>query len=756
MGALHAQSLEEEKPLLTVACISDIHTERSLIDCANLNDIALRGSFVNTLNTIREEEDIDVLIMGGDCTSDATISLSNWQHFRKLMVEATRTAFHSQTSTPVLYVTGNHDYEVANWDNIPKPFNAADYYSYPMKEDVGVLSENDAFYEYADNGSMGSMKLLAAYHYVIKGFDFVVLNGGKLLFQSASNYAYSEESVQWIANKLEEIYADAPEKTVFFMVHIPFSDSNSIRSTSKGIFSSASEKLLKKTLSKYPNLMMFYGHDHGEDKSYTRQRTSQRVTRYNTNGEVIATTDETHVDVEVEGMETKSFYLKNSVSGDYLGFNSYNLAPVDTKVKIDFIKLSSKSYHLELNASHPTDGGNFVHIGTNGYFSGGEASELFIYELNTENATIATRTNDLKAGHAYMIVGRYGTGCYALSNKTYNSGESQRMQRVEVSVSSMLETLALSAPDESILWYFEDASGDMTTPAEQEKEVKWFVRSYDTNQYLGFNSLNLGAVDDAHMVSIEVMNSTNASYSISVSGSSSEANGNYIISSSNGRFSANKDCYPTYLYKVTEMNESKIIAEKVDTLETNELYLIVAENAKDRSLLYALTNKGYPTTNSNRLEGIKVTPTNGVITLSSSQTQALWRIEAVTEEYSKPSFFSAYMGSMRYYYNTIDPGDMPIETPNIVQALMVYVYTDRVELHMKNYNRYGTINGITVNKELAPYVSYRQVDIPAQILEIPFKKPQLDTPSVYDLMGRKVDESAEGILIMNGKKVLVK
>ena len=99
---------------------------------------------------------------------------------------------------------------------------------------------------------------------------------------------------------------------------------------------------------------------------------------------------------------------------------------------------------------------------------------------------------------------------------------------------------------------------------------------------------------------------------------------------------------------------------------------------------------------------------------------------------------------------------MPIETPNIVQALMVYVYTDRVELHMKNYNRYGTINGITVNKELAPYVSYRQVDIPAQILEIPFKKPQLDTPSVYDLMGRKVDESAEGILIMNGKKVLVK
>ncbi len=99
---------------------------------------------------------------------------------------------------------------------------------------------------------------------------------------------------------------------------------------------------------------------------------------------------------------------------------------------------------------------------------------------------------------------------------------------------------------------------------------------------------------------------------------------------------------------------------------------------------------------------------------------------------------------------------MPIETPNIVQALMVYVYTDRVELHMKNYNRYGTINGITVNKELAPYVSYRQVDIPAHIQEIHFNKKPQSTPSIYDLMGRKVHKPTEGIHIMNGKKVIVK
>ena len=216
-GILRAQNIgEEEKPLLTIACISDIHAERSLIDCANLDDISLRGSFTRTVTMLKRDEKIDVMLLGGDCTSDATIPIENWEQVRKLIARHTRRAFPSSASTPVLYVTGNHDYEVANWDNIPKPYNAGDYYTYPMKEDVGVLSENDAFYEDADNGNLGTMNLLAAYHYVINGFDFIILNCGKHFFQSAWNYVYSEESVQWVADKLAEIYADDPDKTVFF------------------------------------------------------------------------------------------------------------------------------------------------------------------------------------------------------------------------------------------------------------------------------------------------------------------------------------------------------------------------------------------------------------------------------------------------------------------------------------------------------------------------------------------------------------
>jgi hypothetical protein len=192
-------------------------------------------------------------------------------------------------------------------------------------------------------------------------------------------------------------------------------------------------------------------------------------------------------------------------------------------------------------------------------------------------------------------------------------------------------------------------------------------------------------------------------------------------------------------------------------LEKGETYVIVAENAKDRSLLYALTSEGYPATNSNRLVGLSVVPTDGKITLDASQINALWTLEEAVTETAQPSFFSAFMGSMRYYYNTIDPGDMPVETPNIVQALMVYVYADRVELHMKNYNRSGTINGITVNKELAPYISYRKVDVPASVQGVQLKDVHVERLEAYDLTGRKVHHPAtKGVYVVNGKKMVVK
>ena len=763
LQSVQAQTIvEEEKPLLTLACISDIHTERGLI--TDIDNVGIRGSFSQTLMRIKNEEQIDVLLLGGDCTSDATIPQANWEKVRKLIANYSRKAFKDSSNTPVLYVTGNHDYEVANWYDLPKSYNAGDYYTYPMKQDIGELTADEAFYEKADNADLGQMSLLAAYHYVIHGFDFVILNCGKYQFKDAGHYEYSVESVQWVADKLAEIYAADPTKTVFFALHIPFSDSNSIRSASKGIVSSAGEKLLKATLSKYPNLIMLYGHDHGEDKAYTRKKTSQRVTHYDKNGTVIDTYDETHIDGSLpEGYvpedeaasEAPAFYFMNEQANTYIGYDSYNIAPISTPKAITVTSQSNGSLYFNIEGTNPSGGSpnNYIHIGSNGYYSVGDATGLYLYEVpSSGDGTEATLATFPEPGHGYMIVGEKSGKWYALSNGLYNAGgSSQRMQRVEVTRSSDGSKVTIAAANPTIIWKALTANVDKPT----ENNGKWSVYNEASGLYLGFNAVNISAVSQAAAVTFTPMSTSPNEFAVAVSGSGSEANGNYLYSGSSGRFSANTNYCPSYLYHVTQMDGSGIKAELTSQIIEGEKYVIVVRNNNDQTKYYAVTSEIY---NGNRLVGLLVTRDGNEVTLKTTDTKAVWTITKYTVPEADASFFSAFMGSMRYYYNTIDPGDMPVETPNIVQALMVYVYKDRVELHMKNYNKSGTINGITVNKYLVPYISYREVKDPATSMnDIELKDFYLEPIHSYDLNGRIVDgKLPKGINIVGGKKMMVK
>lgn len=410
------------------------------------------------------------------------------------------------------------------------------------------------------------------------------------------------------------------------------------------------------------------------------------------------------------------------------------------------------------NAKHPTDpdGNSKLHIGSNGYFSGGTASNIYIYTAETnENKLTGTRTGELEAGRSYIIVSKNGSNYYALSNQTYNSGTSQRMDRIQVTLSSDLETFTLATANNAIEWVFEEVETE-ENPVDQQ--TKWWITSYENQSYLGFNSYNLGLSATANMTEIEWLNAATGSCALKVQGGGLEANGNYVISSSNGNFSANNTAQPTYLYKVVQMNNDGIVCQKALVPESGATYVIVAQNAKDGSKYYALTNQEVTVGSGHRMSGILVNPTNDQLTLSTSQTQLLWTFSIPTINLADNSFFSAFMGSMRYYYNTIDPGDMPVETPNIVQALLVYVYKDRVELHMKNYNKYGTINGITVNRYLVPYISYREVADPeaANINTVELKDYYLESQGTYDLLGRSSTLDTKGIKIMNGEKVLIK
>ncbi len=766
--ATDGDNAEEQKPLLTIACLSDIHNELSLIS-GNVEDVRLRGTFVNTIGRIHDEEDIDLICLGGDYTSDVTINEANWKRVKELMSEAAKKGFKdSRTSRPVIYVTGNHDYEVANFDNIPKGFNAGDYQDV-MEEELGAIAQKDAFYEDADNGTLGTQRLLAAYHYKVKGFDFVMLNCGLHFFKDAWDYTYSEESVQWVRDKLEEIYSSDPDKTVFFLLHIPFSDSNSISAANKGMKDCAATTLLKATLAQYPNLVMLYGHDHGTDSAYIRSKTSQRVTRYNTDGEVIATTDETHVDEQLpdsgsgEGGESGdteqtelAAYIQNASDGLYLSLDDYNLATVADEAVSTFYKDGDNLY-VKL-AKQTSSGQQHLHIGSGGRFSCGDATATVLYEVKDASVTEGTisceQASFPKAGHTYIVTGVKSGTTYALSNTLYKAGSAtdQRLEGVAVTVDGTTATLTAS---KDVMWTLSKTDGGSTEP-EEFTTLDACVRNAATGKYIGTDSNNLNTIKRGRTCNFYKQD--NELYV------QLPNNERHLHIGSGGRFSRG-DATALRLYEVADTTATgSITCTEAAYPQMGHTYIFTGVKS---NVTYALTNTLYNEGGGDdqRLDGKAVTVKDNAVTLDADKN-LMWTLTEEEEVTGEGSFFSTFMGSMRYYNNSIE-GDVSVTNSKIVQALMVYVYPDSITLKMKNYGESGTFGSITINKELAGYTVYRKVtssgedpdagigSVAAADSEAAREAIRRKT-SLYDMAGRRVSSPRQhGVYIVDGRKVVL-
>lgn len=691
----HAQPVSSnDSPLLTIGVISDIHNQHTLINPSSVDNVKLRGSFETVLSRMKQEENLDMLIFGGDYTSDVTIPEANFNRIRELVINAGRSVFGAEIK-PVLYVIGNHDFEVANFDALPKQYNAGDFYA-PMQSDIGELDENSVFYEEADNSTSSKMKLLAAYHYVIDGFDFVVLNCGKYFFKSAWDYTYSEESVNWVKNKLEEIYADDPDKTVFFLCHMPFRDSKRMSSPDKGISNHPATQTLKWTLAKYPDLIYLYGHDHGTDSAYIRTSTAERVTEYDSNGYAI-------------GQSTASqslFCLQNKAGLTYLGTNDYNLYPTTEKATCS-ITASASYFNIKLPSYPSGVSGPYLYIGSNGRFSlNAAAANLRFFEVVSESdGTItAEQVTDgtVHGGAEYVITAVQGGSDYAVTNEPYSAGSSsQRIVGDKSAISITGTTLTYTDPN----------------PSDKYSAV-WTVASSNTAQlaikdivgnYLGVGTDNLNVVPNATACTINYSSADNY-YNIITPVYVLKDQTNVYCGSS-GRFSLNGNTVNLRLFKVVSESDGTVTAEQSSgAIIPNEKYLIVGVNSSNN---YALTNEQYPgngSTGSTRLIGVSVSITGTTLTYTDSNPSddysALWQFTTVEE--AAKSFVSTFVGSMRYYNNSIDGGSSP-NNSRIVQAMIIYVYSDKIVLQMKNYGETGTINGVTINKDLEPYTIIRTV-----------------------------------------------
>ncbi len=486
----YATETDSAKPLLTIGCLSDIHNQNSMIN-ANIADIRIRQSFLTTLDSM-QREGVDMLVLGGDYTSDVTISEAQWKQVRDLMVNATRNVFQAEQAKPVIYLTGNHDYEVANFDALPKQWNAADYYNYPMKEDIGELSEDDCYYETADNSTSEKMRILAAFHYVVGGFDFVVLNPGKYFFASAWDYQVTNNAANWIDRKLPEIYSDNPEKTVFFLHHLPLPSQNGVQSGKTLQSNAASTTLLEKVLSKHKNLIYLYGHDHSTSNSFIRQSTRQRVTEYDLNGKIIKQQAEpqepvVNNDDTVTITDGRAVYLCNTFGQQPCLQGSTGNLKSDTEA-MRFVLKDSKDgfYTLQLAAN-----GQYINCG--GTFSlSSTASDLKFFRLTATSKTespwvtgvrVTKKAADLDLSEQYIIVGTSGDKDYVMSdeNKSGKLGSSSSIKYPNDSTFTYTSSSgwynASASATNGIIWQISEApaSGntgqgtDISTPQQEEQ-----------------------------------------------------------------------------------------------------------------------------------------------------------------------------------------------------------------------------------------------------------------------------------------------
>lgn len=444
----------EEEPILTIACLSDLHNQMSLIT-GDVSTVRLRGTVTATLNAIKEQEKIDMMILCGDYTSDASnVSEENWLRIRELMVNATRDAFPDDTEyKPVIWVDGNHDYEIA------REYNAGDYYTFPMKEDIGELPEEDCYYESTYDGSKD---LLAAYYYKIFGFDFLCLNTGNFIYDNPNgaygtynSYRYSKGSVEWVEQKLVEIYENNPNKTVFFVTHIPFDDSNGINKGKGMDETDEATILLKKTLAHYPNLIHLYGHDHGKDSAYIRNSTAQRVTQYDMDGNKM--TDEKISPCWKIARTESGYSIQNAVTGEYLGYEgNMNMLTTEAVCQLEKADTENGYYITVPGVAKPN---LYFSTSSNTFSANKEKCELQIYEqTEVEDGTYTfAPASEITDDGTYAIVKKNNGKVYALTNQTNGaSADSLRLtpSTLEESDSNLVYTEQISGAAPSFITSF--------------------------------------------------------------------------------------------------------------------------------------------------------------------------------------------------------------------------------------------------------------------------------------------------------------
>ena len=286
---------DREQPLFTIAAFSDFHVDYGMQN----QDQTMRETNLQMLQTVKEKENPDVVLVGGDTVSDN--GGQPWDEATHAKVVEQLTTALNDVSDTVLYVNGNHDYEVGG-----TAYNSGAYIDTEMQEKVGAY--DDVLYESEDRESN-----LLAYYYQIEGIHFIGLNTPYNGDKTVSGYVYTPESIEWVADKLAAIDKD---ETVIFLSHYMLQDSKGMSEPGKGLSNAnGMNDRLKEILLQYPNLIQVYGHDHGAP--FIEKDVFERVTPYEADGSILSSRSTRSTGFVSAFMGSLSYY-NNRFNGGWL------------------------------------------------------------------------------------------------------------------------------------------------------------------------------------------------------------------------------------------------------------------------------------------------------------------------------------------------------------------------------------------------------------------------------------------------------
>ena len=229
----------------------------------------VRRSLVLATELAREEFGLsDVALIGGDNVSDypywnrsCVLPKKNFLDLKEKMHACVSSCVKDGK---VLYVAGNNDMilgDIGTEEN--EPYNTTDFYDL-MDGAFGALPESEK--TILKSKEKPEELYWGAFHYVINGIDFIGINiDPNTAFNSHEGY-YSDETLIWVKNKLNEIDPDGT-KPVFVVGHLSAICYYKEEKLSETMINGDRE-LFYDIFKGHKNAFYLYGHIHGEGYCY--------------------------------------------------------------------------------------------------------------------------------------------------------------------------------------------------------------------------------------------------------------------------------------------------------------------------------------------------------------------------------------------------------------------------------------------------------------------------------------------------------